>query len=622
VNIRKIAWFTLSTLIALVLVLASCGPAAGETTAPTSVVGTVIQPSATVSPTTTVKPTTATATPTTPTATDRPKYGGVLSLMQTNNITIFDQGSAQTGASEGGKGTLALTHDILIGGDWSKGPAGTNEFELQFGYEGIGWWGGVLAESFEFPDPSTMIFHLRKNVTFAINPASEASKLVNGRKVTADDVVYSVNREITTPVSSAYKNNSRMCQASTVTKTDDYTVVYKTTYDTWSAFLLVIMGVKIVPKEVIQKYGDETDWKNAVGSGPFMLTDFVNNSSATLVKNPNYWDTNPVGPGKGDQLPYVDGIKILIIPDISTQMAAIRTYKTDWVQGVNWGDAGAMRKGNPDLQSTYVWSAPMLISFRNDKTDLPFKDKRVRQALSMAIDFDALKNNLYGGEAEIIGWPTQPTKAYKNVYVPMKDLPQSVQDLYSHNVAKAKQLLSDAGFPKGFDTTIVCTSGTDQVDILSVIKNNWADIGVNLTLQPKDAAVYENFRRARSADQIIFSTSAYASGRVVNFIDIRGSGIYQQAYIDDPDVEVAYQAAQKNIFVDWPAIDKAYKELTPKLLEKSWCIPMPTIHQYEMWWPWIKNYHGEARINQGSDWNTFVKWVWLDQDLKKQITGK
>jgi len=57
------------------------------------------------------------------------------------------------------------------------------------------------------------------------------------------------------------------------------------------------------PPEVIQKYGGMNDWRVSVGTGPFMLTDFVSASSATFVKNPAFWEKDPMGPGKGNSLP-------------------------------------------------------------------------------------------------------------------------------------------------------------------------------------------------------------------------------------------------------------------------------------------------------------------------------
>ena len=75
----------------------------------------------------------------------------------------------------------------------------------------------------------------------------------------------------------------------------------------------------IYPPELWEKYGDLTDWRNSCGSGPFILKDFVPGSSAYLERNDNYWETDPVGPGMGNPLPYLDGVEYLIIPDLSTK---------------------------------------------------------------------------------------------------------------------------------------------------------------------------------------------------------------------------------------------------------------------------------------------------------------
>jgi ABC-type transport system substrate-binding protein len=85
-----------------------------------------------------------------------------------------------------------------------------------------------------------------------------------------------------------------------------------------------------------------------------MLTDFVPGSTATLIRNPNYWMKNPIGPGKGDQLPYIDEVKILIIKDRSTVLAAFRTGKLDALHGSDYNptyeEAQEMLTTNPETK--------------------------------------------------------------------------------------------------------------------------------------------------------------------------------------------------------------------------------------------------------------------------------
>jgi peptide/nickel transport system substrate-binding protein len=78
----------------------------------------------------------------------------------------------------------------------------------------------------------------------------------------------------------------------------------------------------IQTREVVERYGDLSDWRNAVGTGPFILTDYVSGSSATYIRNENYRGYDQRYPE--DKLPYVDGVKLLIIPDNATVMTTWR----------------------------------------------------------------------------------------------------------------------------------------------------------------------------------------------------------------------------------------------------------------------------------------------------------
>ena len=82
-----------------------------------------------------------------------------------------------------------------------------------------------------------------------------------------------------------------------------------------------------------------------------MITDYVSGNSVTFIKNSKYWGTDPVGPGKGNQLPYLDAVKMLIIPDASTTQAAFRTGKIADLPGLVADDYKTFIKASPELQS-------------------------------------------------------------------------------------------------------------------------------------------------------------------------------------------------------------------------------------------------------------------------------
>jgi peptide/nickel transport system substrate-binding protein len=607
----KIQWLVIC-LITVTLLLVSCGQQ-GATTAPT-----------TTAPT--APPTTSTSTttppPTTP-ATEAPKYGGTLTIISSMDITGFDLTSSPTNGS-----TQPLTNGTLLGGDWAKGPAGTNQVTwTNMGYYGVDFERGNLAESWEIPEVGTVIFHIRKGVRFALDPNNEASRLMNGREFTADDLIFNFTRACTFPTSFVRITQRLLATTTTFTKTDKYTVTMKNPEDPYTGFLLFAMGIgcRQMAPEVLQKYGSQMDWRNSVGTGPFILTDFVSGAQATLKKNPNYWDKDPVGPGKGNQVPYLDGVKFLIIPDVSTQMAAIRTAKADVAPLLTADDAKSLMKSNPEMQyKKTMTDQPNIIGMRTDKPDLPYKDKRVRQALMMATDLEMFRTQLYGGDAEALVWPVARQNA-PDLIDPLDKMPQSVQALYKYNPESAKKLLADAGYPSGFKTSVVCSSQATAVDAMSVVKEMWSKVGVDLDIQIREQVVYQSISSARSFTDLYYGMTL-GSGVYANMVSFRGTSMFNRSYWDepigkDPQVEAAYAEIQKNLFTNDAKTRQIYRELMPYVLEQAPVIPVPNPYLYLFWQPWVKNYHGEGMVDysMGGVWTT---WTWMDQTMKASMTGR
>jgi len=106
-----------------------------------------------------------------------PKYGGRFVLALDTAPTAFDDDLT---SSPGFAYTMNLTNETLQTGDWARGPAGTNEYDFWFSAIVPKYDTGWLAETWEAPDPNTVIFHIRHGVNFGFNPASQASQLVNG----------------------------------------------------------------------------------------------------------------------------------------------------------------------------------------------------------------------------------------------------------------------------------------------------------------------------------------------------------------------------------------------------------------------------------------------------------
>jgi peptide/nickel transport system substrate-binding protein len=395
-------------------------------------------------------------------------------------------------------------------------------------------------------------------------------------------------------------------------------VVIKAAPGTVSGWLLRVTDFfRIVPHEVVEKYGDMRDWRTNVGSGPFMFTDFVDNSSLTFVRNPKYWATNPVGPGKGDQLPYADSVKVLILSDLATRQAAFRTGRTDFLGAVNWEDQPVLTRQMPGVQQM-EWGrsgSQGATVMRTDKA--PFNDIKVRRALFMALDFQGIAESLYGPEPRILTWPVGYWVEFKDAYLGLDDpeMPDSVKELYSYNPEKAKQLLAEAGYPNGFKSSIIVLGSNETVmDYYAVLVSYWAKVGVDVAMEPREFAVWNSILQSRGYDQMMYgSYSPISNLHQAN--SMWGNTLANGSYVNDPKVDEARTRMMALSVKDDPAADKIHKELMKHVLDQAWTIPYPSPVSYTLWQPWLKNYYGNTSVGYINEPN-WVQWAWVDQTMK------
>ena len=530
-----------------------------------------------------------------------------------------DPVSFDSGAKRNGGYLVDTVYQQYMGADWTRGPAGSGETDFASGGNSIEDFSGPqIAESWEMPELGVWKLNVRQGVYWQ-KPDTDAGRLVNGRQLTADDVVASLNRLLTAPDSWIVTGQPVVAKTATIEKTGPWEVTIRTPEEVITAYQWIIQGAgfnRVYPPEVVEKYGDMEDWRNSVGTGPFMMVDFVTGSSLSYVKNPDCWEKDPIGPGKGNQLPYVDSYKELIIPDLSTTLAGLRTGKIDFLPDVVRDDALSLLKSNPELEySRYFSNLPWGIAMHQDKPDKPFSNVKVRQALMLATDFEALKNDFFGGEAEIDVYPVN--KQVTPMYQPLSEMPASVQDLFKYNPEKAKGLLSEAGYPNGFKTSIIINGVAERIDELSIYKQMWAKVGVDVSIDIRENTVYTGMTGpTHSYDDMIYRLLFGSFFIQMTFSAARGNAINNPSRINAPigsipfieDVFAEYNA---NIFVDWPAAFAAYKKLKPFLLEQAFIIPRPTPYTYAFWQPWMKNYYGQGV--------PLIRYAWIDQDLKQSM---
>ena len=563
---------------------------------------------------------------------DTPKYGGTLRTWTGTEPNCCDSATNSL-MSQAMVGNYNL--EQLLNEDWVKGPSGTGEFDYRAFSSPVGMMGPTLAESIEIPELGVWKLKVRQGVHWQ-SPDTPAGKLMGGREMTADDVLWSLKRMTFDPASAIQTLQPRVAEAMVYEKTGPWEITIHSPVQPVTALWWIIQGGGhnvIQPREVVQKYGNLNDWHNALGTGPWILTDYVPASLVVYKKNPNYWGTDPIGPGKGNQLPYINEIQQLIIPDYSTTLAALRTGKLDFLGNVTVEDAEQMLKTAPNLQSSqFLPNTNQSIAFNFDNPRKPWADVRVRQALMMALDFETIKSGYYGGKAEIDTFIVSKNFAGKG-YQPISTMSQTIQDLYGYHPDKARQLLTAAGYPNGFSASILSTPETARLDELAIVKGYWSKIGVNVSIDIKAAGTLTAMvtRQFNWEDMFYASSGAGSSSNHYTLYTylgyIRGDNRLQFISRLDPRgkpdrvIETAFDKLNANVFVNFPEVYKTVEELRPYILEQASKIPFPQPYLYSLWWPWLKNTYGQlgTGATNASGIVPFYKYFWIDQALKKSM---
>ncbi len=327
-----------------------------------------------------------------------------------------------------------------------------------------------LAESWEYLDSRTIVFKLRRGVKFH-----------DGAEMTSEDVKFTLERVLDPATRSP--GRSFIDQIASIETPDGYTVRIKLSLPLASLLSgLASANLSIVEKAAVQKAGNLQ--RVEAGTGPYMLAEWVPDNFMRLVRHPDYFRRG---------LPKVDTLVIRVIPDQASLLAGVRTRSLD-LATINQGAVITSAKREPAL---VVLQKPginlRIFSFNTSR--LPYTDARVRYAFAWAIDRAAVINTAEFGFAA----PSGPILAGTPWALATSQLPS-----YTPDVARAKQLLADAGYPNGFATKIV-TSPTYEggIAVAQVVQEQLRAIGVQATLENIEWGTYINRWVARDFDTMI-----------------------------------------------------------------------------------------------------------------------
>ncbi len=318
-----------------------------------------------------------------------------------------------------------------------------------------------LAESWDQPDPKTVVVKLRKGVTFH-----------DGSAFNAQIAKWNLDRLRAGPKSAG---KTDVLVLSSVDVVDDNTI--RLNLNSPPAGLLAQLSdlntyhrSGFSSKEAVDKNGEEYIARHPVGTGPFVFTEWLTGQSMTVKKWDKYWEKGE----DGQALPYLDSVVFRWVSDKTVKATEVRTGNLDIVDEIDAQDFAAI-KASPDLQfMEYPWSAQVQYIFFNFSKG-PFKDNlKLRQAALYAIDHENVAKavGLGSGYPAYYFWG-KGTLGYDET------LPR-----YNYQPDKAKQLVKDAGYANGADVNATLIAREPDNRTAQVIKNMWDAAGIRSTLDP------------------------------------------------------------------------------------------------------------------------------------------
>lgn len=315
-----------------------------------------------------------------------------------------------------------------------------------------------LAESWEpNADATEWTFKLRSGVTFH-----------DGDAFTAKDVVYSYRRILDPALESPGAGNLSALDPDGIEAVDDLTVRFKLKAGNVDFPLSTVFRQAYIIRD--GSSGD--DLKAAAnGTGPFVLDTFTPGETPTVfVKNPDYWQAG---------LPKVDVIELSAIPEGPARVAALQRDQVDIIEEPPATDYDALKNGADTTIITQVKGNMELIAMAIDTP--PFDNPKLRQAMKYLIDRQKMLDLLVGGYGTLVNdIPISSTLQYAVQAAPR-----------AHDVAKAKQLLSEAGYPNGLTVKLSVSDVQARfVDFATVYQQLAAEAGITVELNVAPADTY------------------------------------------------------------------------------------------------------------------------------------
>jgi peptide/nickel transport system substrate-binding protein len=310
---------------------------------------------------------------------------------------------------------------------------------------------GLLAQRWENVSPTVWRFHLRKGVKFH-----------NGTTVDAEDVKYSFAQYADT-------NNRRSVYARGIQRVEvrDSGTVEVVTSEPQASLLFNLTRLQIVPREARERAGAQSFAQQPIGTGPYRFVEWKRDQQLVLEANPAYW-RGAVNPKR---------LVFRAIKDASTRAAELRSGGVDIIATPPIPQLELLDSGETQVVPV---KGGRIIIYPFNLSQPPFDNRKVREAVNLAVNREAIVRNVLGGRGVVLAGPL--TSAWLGFDPSVKP--------YPYDPARAKQLLAEAGHPQGFETTWAISSGVflKDTEIAEAVAGQLRQVGIRVKLVPTERA--------------------------------------------------------------------------------------------------------------------------------------
>jgi len=419
-------------------------------------------------------------------------------------------------------------------------------------------------------DGKSWVLHIRDGLTFA-----------DGSPVTASDAKFTLERAASKD--SNFEDNFALIDHAVATDPHTLVVILKKPSASFLAYAS-LYAASIVPEKLVAA-GGKGFWDHPVGSGPYVMMEWVKNDHITLKRNPRYWQK---------PYPYLDELRFDVLTDDNTRMLKFRGGELDIATNVPPNQVEALKRMNGVVVKLFPQMRYDYIYYNHARKTI--SDIRVRQALNYAIDREAILRAVLFGYGRVATSMLPPMLYWNNQLRP-----------YPFDVARAKAALQEAGYGTGFSTELFTSAGNNQASqIATILKDEWKAIGVDLKVTVLEPGTIRARRKAGDfdmingyytsdvidPDELVAFGMDYAGGAIAKYMNFKNDRISQLAAAAEAEMDPAKRKAmyfeiQKIAAEQYATIPLYYADNRTALYSYVHDFAQLPTANYRLWETWV-----------------------------------